>query len=101
MDDRLKKYFQNERMHAIDEFVNELNNVVCDKYRYFRRDRWQQMILEVRQSMYEGRDRNADEQEPLLELCHCIGFESNGKVCKKKATCGPYCSKHAPKAKTF
>jgi hypothetical protein len=98
MDERLKQYFQHERMHAIDEFVNELNYYICDVKKYYRRDRWQQIVTDVRKTMNEKRDLYNDREEPLIPLCHCIGFDSHGKVCKSRASKGPFCSKHSPKA---
>lgn len=97
MEQRLKEYFQKERMCAIDEFVNELNHHICDIKKIYRRDRWQQIVVDVRKSMYEARDLNKEKDEPLMSLAHCICFDSNGKVCKAKATQGPYCTKHSPK----
>ena len=98
MDDRLKTYFQNERMCAVDEFINELNHYICDVKRYYRRDRWEKMMSDVRKSIYGERDLNKEREEPLLALCHCIGFDRNGNVCHHKAVKGPYCAKHSPKA---
>jgi len=98
MDDRLKQYFQHERMCAIDEFVFELNHYICDVKRYYRRDRWEGMIMDIRKIMYDKRDLNKEREEPLICACHCIAFDKNHKVCKAKATKGPYCSKHSPKA---
>ena len=98
MDERLKKFFHHERMCAIDEFVYELNHYICDVKRYYRRERWEGMITEIRKIMYEKRDLNKERDEPLICESHCIAFDKNHKVCKAKATKGPYCSKHSPKA---
>ena len=56
------------------------------------------MVSNIRKKMYDGRDLNEDKDEPLLASCHCICFDAQGKVCKNKATAGPYCAKHTPKA---
>ena len=101
MDERLKQYFHHERMCAIDEFVNELNKYICDVKRYYRRDRWEGMITDIRKLMYEGRDLNREREEPLVCGCHCIAFDKNHNVCQAKASKGPYCSKHSPKAKSI
>ena len=95
MDERVKKYFQLERMHAIDEFIMELNHYICDVKKYYRRDRWETMIGEVRELMYKGRDFNRDRVEPIIVDCHCAHFDKSHKPCSAKAVQGPYCKKHA------
>lgn len=97
MDTRFFDYVQRERIAAIDEFIDELTTYICFKKKIYKKEQWTKIMTNIREEMFEERDRNRDKEEPIIAGSHCVKHGATGNVCNRRATNGPYCNRHKPK----